>query len=651
MKFETGDYSALFSAFAKFILDDSIFKADDGFFSTLQEIDVLSYFPVRYQLFYLSAIKAFSRYKHTSEALIAPIYADYLQMYSNGKNTQILVEWEPLKQYLLSYTGSATFESIYAAVKQYLIKQDSLALLSSKLSDVNLKIDFNPFDVFPINAPSLAVKTAATTFSSVDVVAEFRKSIEDSRAGKLETVFTSTGFTELDELLVYKMESGGVSVVSGRQKHGKSTLKMNMIVRQLLMGIPVFSWTPEMKVWKERNTILSILTGLSVQNDIVQYFYNPESVTDEVKDKINTGLNQLAALPYFVSDTYIQNADHFIGVYEQLIKNNGIRVVYLDNADNLREVYTQVNAFEKSARIQATLRRFQEFSVEFKGHVCAMWQLSRDAVDKRDGRVREGNLNAALSFSDTVGQIIDFHFSVNKAPNDTYGGFGGGVTYVRLVDARGGSHVINNVVKFVRDKNGEKLHTEAEIELSIRVSSVERASEESVEPEPIKPEIENPFKVNGEEIQPEIGETWEQQREKFKNLNGEYYNTILANINAGSYTVSSLLLLFQSDKALWLVQRYKKMYNKSLLIELVDGLPIFDLYLILDSFQIVNIEKKSNPKWENIEAVVKRKWGLTALNLLKTKMVQLGYIENVEIESEQEGSVAVGKSLFGQVIE
>jgi len=702
---DNGDGS-IYLIVSKFILENKI-KENSDFFSKLEDVDILSFIPSKYALFFLSALHSFKQYGETGEEIQKPIFLSLLDKYKDDKRfKEFIVDWSSFVAFLRNYVTHVSFETALSLFQKTMIQQDAAALLQFNLDKVQNNVDSDIYDIFPISVPNIATKVSSGFISPKENMEEMEKELlvdVETTAKKYITL----GYAELDNLTVYKMEEGGVSIVSGRSGAGKTTLKCNMIYKQISASIPVFSWTPEMGRRRERNVLLSIHTGLPVAH-IIDYRMSddPENTFKILKQ----GIEDFKKFPYYVQDQFIDSAEHFIKSFEGYIKENNIKIVYLDNADNIRNISNENESAKKSYTIQSSIRRFQDFSKTLELHICCMWQLNRDAVDKRTGKIREKALDSATSFSDTVNQIVDVHLSVQKDTTDTYSGIGDGVSKVRSAKARGGLHNQNTIVLLVRDKFGERLYSEKEVELLGRSSEDIPLPEEESFSESVKQDVDifvqeekemptqtesvpldNPFiqereetfeikysgsdeftaddiynfkiiqekeYVNNFKKTKQLQNTnvydlnrWKQIRSEKINLNKEIYQTLIKRIKSGVDTPLSLLDKLLPEKAFSLLS--SSGLEKSV-PEILCSFDIIDTQLILLALPYLDKYSLLNTYLEFAEKKYNQEGFQRLLQIIENEgyKIPIRYWDNAENSSLDKENVVFSEedSPFGEVI-
>lgn len=268
-----------------------------------------------------------------------------------------------------------------------------------------LKLDNTPYqeiikDINSIASDHIQTKNQIITASNY---ADYRKSVVTERE---TTIPIKTGFSEIDEILTYKLALGEISIIAARPQNGKSAFKANILVNQAENGVGIANYALEQTIAVETDRIDSIRTGIPI-TEIAQF--DKWSKTDPRWEILNASWEAQKNWNYIpaiegTGKTLMEIKHELRGFAE-----DGIQLVFFDLFDRLKEVGSATA--NKAQTITAALNHFLEWSKLYKQHYCLLVQLSRE-VTKRKGspEPRIEDLKDSGGFEEFARTILLLHY-------------------------------------------------------------------------------------------------------------------------------------------------------------------------------------------------------------------------------------------------
>lgn len=285
----------------------------------------------------------------------------------------------------------------------------------------------------------------------------WRETVHD-RANNASKKYISTGYEYLDDLLVYKINPGQISIIAARPKMGKTTFRANLCNNLLKQKIPQLIWSREMGIQREYDLLLSIGTGIPSR-----YIQQPRlglKYIEDYKRKIEEYNTKFEESNIAIFDSVmptVKSITTFLDVYRE---EHPLQVAWLDNFDNIGEIYLQSGSAAQSYNIRSGLRMLQDYCVQYSEHIHinSTWQISRAVEDNSRRNDRRPTL-ADMGFSDAVAQVTDWIVVVyRKSYYATEETVDNGETEIILRARRGGGAGLGTIYLY-KDQGMDILHT------------------------------------------------------------------------------------------------------------------------------------------------------------------------------------------------
>jgi len=215
-----------------------------------------------------------------------------------------------------------------------------------------------------------------------------------------------TGYYELDEQITYKLPGGEVSVIGARPQNGKSTFKSNLIKNICNSGIGVCSFALEQTLKVESDRMDSIISGLSLKEDILTMGNWLD--TDPRWKKIREAWEIQNNWNYHLVEANGKSVSELKNII-RMLSQQGVRIFFFDLFDREKEVGD--NPANKAQRTSSVLNRHLEIAKEFNVHLCLLVQINREAVkNKTDIRPKLHHLKDSGAYEEYARLILLLHY-------------------------------------------------------------------------------------------------------------------------------------------------------------------------------------------------------------------------------------------------
>ncbi len=251
-----------------------------------------------------------------------------------------------------------------------------------------------------------------------------RERIEDRIANPVDQLGISTGLPNFDKCIGGGLLEGGVTVVGGRQKSGKSMLGNQIGHNLALRNIPVLNLDTElMKVDHENRTLANMSypdRDLRITiNEIKtgKYFDNYQKVESVLKniDKIDVS----EKYPYYHKSIAGKSFDEQLSIMRRwIVTKVGLRddgtakdcLIIYDYLKLMDQRDISGNAHEHQI-LGFMMTQLHNFAVKYKLPVFALVQLNRDGIDRED--------SSAVAGSDRIaGLCTSLSYFKSKTPDE-----------------------------------------------------------------------------------------------------------------------------------------------------------------------------------------------------------------------------------------
>lgn len=254
------------------------------------------------------------------------------------------------------------------------------------------------------------------TAPSVEIIDDWLKDFSEMRAGK-KIVFRSTGMEALDGVLKEGFASGGVTILAGRPRMGKSVLWTDLIRRMLIPeSRPKILAIPFEK--GKKYFLNMLISGIS-QVDLGNIIKDTQNLTDSEEIAVRKAAKwvraRIADRTLTVMDSPVINQmlvdEHWnnkkaMDSIEKIIAEGDYDVVFFDLLERI--LATNLD----SQQIALALIRAQSFSPKYNIHQVITQQLRRSAEDfQRTGKRRPAltDLKNSGAYEEIPDQILLIH--------------------------------------------------------------------------------------------------------------------------------------------------------------------------------------------------------------------------------------------------
>lgn len=204
-----------------------------------------------------------------------------------------------------------------------------------------------------------------------------------------------TGFNNWDQCIGGGFRRGCVNVIGARAKVGKSNMCLNIAKNMAELGIPVLYLDTEMDIESQQNRLISLVTGVRLDNIETGKF----STIKEENEIVLSNIEKIKNLPISHVNIAGQSIDASLSLARRwLIKNVGVASNGLVNPCLIIFDYLKLMSAEGlKGNIQETqllgflITALHNFAVKWGLPILASVQLNRDGVEKEGAEVISGS--------------------------------------------------------------------------------------------------------------------------------------------------------------------------------------------------------------------------------------------------------------------
>lgn len=213
-------------------------------------------------------------------------------------------------------------------------------------------------------------------------IIDFRKK---TLIDKINRVKVGCGYQSLDKFLSNGFAKRNTSVITGRPRMGKSSLKDNFIINQLSQDISVLVISTEMTAEGELDRLTSIKSGIPIY-DILNAKEWMEEEDSKIKTKYPKKLKQIKKASKWLNnkDFYLTDGVASLSKIKSTIARYkdmyDIDIVYIDLVDRIKEIFYATS--NKAPHIAKVVGELTQSAKSHDVHMCLVAQQRRESNRK-----------------------------------------------------------------------------------------------------------------------------------------------------------------------------------------------------------------------------------------------------------------------------
>lgn len=213
-------------------------------------------------------------------------------------------------------------------------------------------------------------------------IVDFRKK---TLIDKINRAKVGCGYKKLDKFLSNGFAKRNTSVITGRPRMGKSSLKNNFIIKQLNQGISVLVISTEMTAEGEIDRLTSIKSGIPIY-DILNAKEWMSEKNGKIKTKYPKKLKQIKKSSkwlnhknFYLTDgiASLSKIKSTIARYKDMYD---IDIVYIDLVDRVKEIFYATS--NKASNIAKVVGELTQSAKNHDIHMCLVAQQRRESNRK-----------------------------------------------------------------------------------------------------------------------------------------------------------------------------------------------------------------------------------------------------------------------------
>lgn len=195
------------------------------------------------------------------------------------------------------------------------------------------------------------------------------KKINENAQGIKSLSGISTGFEKLDTH-TDGLQPAWLYVIGARPSEGKSQFLMNMIVNVAEQNVPCLFFSLEMPAGDVMTEILSIVGGYDHKR-MKSGMCHPLDLP-----KLDYAVSKVKEMPIYIDDQPSLNTIQMKARIKRMIRNNGIKVIFIDY---LQEVTAAGRFNNQQEKMQEVSRNIREMAKEFEIPIVCAAQVNRES--------------------------------------------------------------------------------------------------------------------------------------------------------------------------------------------------------------------------------------------------------------------------------
>ena len=274
--------------------------------------------------------------------------------------------------------------------------------LASKITAEAMNPDASATMVIDLAAESLFkisnTENSETQFLSQSVLtSKTFENIEKRMRGEITGI--KTGFESLDNN-TGGFNSGELIIIAGRPSSGKTALAANIARNIAFNNVPVAFFELEMSSLQINERLLSAESEVNLMD------IKTGTLTKKELTKLGSISGQIANLPLFISDTPRLTIASLLSKTRKLIRNFGIKIVFIDYLQLMSSELKQQN---RNAEISEISRGLKLIAKTVNIPIIALSQLSRKNEQRENHEPQLSDLRDSGSIEQDADTVLFVH--------------------------------------------------------------------------------------------------------------------------------------------------------------------------------------------------------------------------------------------------
>ena len=219
---------------------------------------------------------------------------------------------------------------------------------------------------------------------------------EEENAGEV----IPTGFSCIDNILT-GFRQGQMIILGGRPSQGKTSLAVNIMMNMARNGVKMVFFSLEMAKQEIVHRMIAVEGECNLSKEVMAT--NRPSWTQK---KIAETANAIFSYPIFIDDTPGRNIAEIETIARNLVKNEGIQVVFVDHLGWIETGEKKQTEYEQVTKVA---RQLKNLARTLKVPVVVLSQLNRSVENRREIRPRMSDLRSSGAIEQDADVVMFIH--------------------------------------------------------------------------------------------------------------------------------------------------------------------------------------------------------------------------------------------------
>ena len=301
-----------------------------------------------------------------------------------------------LEELLSSYYSTANIVFYAEKVREYAKRRKAVEVsheLTRRLNDgenVSEVLSTARDSIDSVNADSRSM----TAIPLSEAIMESLK--EEENAGEV----IPTGFSCIDNLLT-GFRQGQMIILGGRPSQGKTSLAVNIMMNMARNGVKMVFFSLEMAKQEIVHRMIAVEGECNLSKEVMAT--NRPSWTQK---KIAETANAIFSYPIFIDDTPGRNISEIETIARNLVKNEGIQVVFVDHLGWIETGEKKQTEYEQVTKVA---RKLKNMARTLNVPVVVLSQLNRSVENRREIRPRMSDLRSSGAIEQDADVVMFIH--------------------------------------------------------------------------------------------------------------------------------------------------------------------------------------------------------------------------------------------------
>lgn len=301
-----------------------------------------------------------------------------------------------LEELVSSYYSTANIVFYAEKVREYAKRRKAVEVsheLTRRLNDGE-----NVSEVLSTARDSIdSVNADSRSMTAIPLSEAIMESFKDEEnAGEV----IPTGFSCIDNLLT-GFRQGQMIILGGRPSQGKTSLAVNIMMNMARNGVKMVFFSLEMAKQEIVHRMIAVEGGCNLSKEVMAT--NRPSWTQK---KIAETANAIFSYPIFIDDTPGRNITEIETIARNLVKNEGIQVVFVDHLGWIETGEKKQTEYEQVTKVA---RKLKNMARTLNVPVVVLSQLNRSVENRREIRPRMSDLRSSGAIEQDADVVMFIH--------------------------------------------------------------------------------------------------------------------------------------------------------------------------------------------------------------------------------------------------